>query len=229
MLASGSLLQHGPAPDDGGPAALDSPWLDLRWADCMAVMAGLPDHAFDLAIVDPPYGTGMAKNNRCGRLARYGSVRQADDGVPAPAYFAELRRVSRNQIIWGGNYFHLPPCRCFIVWDKQQPEGVDFADAEFAWTSFARSARTFRCRPQNADPERIHPTQKPVRLYDWLLENFARPGYRILDTHMGGGSIAIACHYRRHPLTACEIDPEFYAAAVARVRRETAQLTLLCP
>jgi len=192
----------------------------------MALMARYPDKHFDLAIVDPPYGIGMADRAPCGRLARYGSVSQADSAVPTPEYFAELRRVSREQIIWGGNYFPLPPSRCFLIWDKQQPEGVSFADAEFAWTSFDASAKTFRMRPQGADAVRIHPTQKPVALYDWLLANYAKPGQRVLDTHLGSGSHAIAAHYAGVHLTACEIDPGYYAAAMARIKRETAQTTL---
>ena len=201
--------------------------LDLRCCDCMDLMRECADKAFDLAIVDPPYGIGMADRAPCGRLARYGSVSQADDGVPTPEYFQELKRVSRHQIIWGGNYFDLPPSRCWIIWDKEQPEGVSFADCELAWASMDESARMFRKRPQNADPVRIHPTQKPVALYAWILRKFAKPGDRILDTHLGSGSIAIACHYAGHHLTACEIDRDYYDAALKRIKRETAQMTLL--
>lgn len=226
MSATDSDFTPDNAAHGGCPAVPCSPLLDLRLADCMAVMREMPDNAYDLAIVDPPYGIGMAEKAPCGRLARYGSVKQADNGVPNAEYFAELRRVSKNQIVWGGNYFPLPPSRCFVIWDKQQPDGVSFADAEFAWASFDESAKTFRLRPQNADTDRIHPTQKPVKLYDWLLSKYAKPGDRILDTHMGSGSIAIACHYRGHPLTACEIDADYYAAAVERIQRETRQLSL---
>ncbi len=193
------------------------PQIELLHIDCMEYMAGLPHKAFDLAIVDPPYGIGMADRAPCGRLARYGSVKQADSAVPTPEYFAELRRVSREQIIWGGNYFQMPPSRCFLIWDKQQPEGVSFADAEFAWTSFDTSARTFRRRPQNADIDRIHPTQKPVALYRWLLKNYAKPGQRILDTHLGSGSIAIACDIEGFALVGCEIDADYIKAARHRL------------
>jgi site-specific DNA-methyltransferase (adenine-specific) len=201
--------------------------LDLRCMDNMELMAQFPDKYFDLAIVDPPYGIGMADRAPCGRLARYGSVKQADNGVPSAEYFAELRRVSKNQIVWGGNYFPLPPSRCFVIWDKQQPDGVTFADAEFAWVSFDKSAKTFRLRPQNADADRIHPTQKPVALYKWLLTNYAKQGDKILDTHLGSGSIAIACHYLGFDLTGCELDPDYFAAMQDRIKRETQQMTLL--
>lgn len=203
------------------------PWLgglEATCEDCMALMARYPDKHFDLAIVDPPYGIDI---NSSGRLGHYGGKGKTWDAqIPSAAYFTELRRVAKHQIIWGGNYFPLPPSRCFLIWDKQQPEGVSFADAEFAWTSFDASAKTFRMRPQGADAVRIHPTQKPVALYDWLLANYAKPGQRILDTHLGSGSHAIAAHYFGAHLTACEIDPDYYAAAMARIKRETAQTTL---
>lgn len=203
------------------------PWLgglEATCEDCMALMARYPDKHFDLAIVDPPYGIDI---NSSGRLGHYGGKGKSWDAViPPMEYFAELRRVAKHQIIWGGNYFQLTPTRCFLIWDKQQPEGVSFADAEFAWTSFDASAKTFRMRPQGADAVRIHPTQKPVKLYTWLLENYSAPGQRILDTHLGSGSHAIAAHYFGAHLTACEIDPDYYAAAMARIKRETAQTTL---
>ena len=199
--------------------------LDLRCCDCMDLMRECADKAFDLAIVDPPYGIDI---NSSGRLGHYGGKGKKWDGeTPPPEYFKELKRVSRNQIVWGGNYFDLPPSRCWIIWDKEQPDGVSFADCELAWTSMDKSARMFRKRPQNADPIRIHPTQKPVALYEWTLRKFAKPGDRILDTHLGSGSIAIACHYAGHPLTACEIDRDYYEAALQRIKRETAQMTLL--
>lgn len=193
--------------------------VQLLHADCMAVMAALPDMAFDLAIVDPPYGI---KINSSGRLGHYGGRgKKWDDGVPTPEYFAELRRVSANQIVWGGNYFELPPTRCFVVWDKQQPEGLSFADSEYAWTSFNASARTFRKRPQRADNVRIHPTQKPVKLYEWLLEKYAKPGQLILDTHLGSGSSAIAAHRFGVNFVGIELDADYYAAAVKRFNDET--------
>ena len=150
-----------------------------------------------------------------------------DDGAPGPEYFAELRRVSRNQIVWGANHFieRLPiNSPCWIVWDKNQPHDVSFAAAELAWTSFGTTCKKLTLHPTQA--ERIHPTQKPVKLYDWLLANYAQTGDRILDTHMGSGSIAIACHYFGAHLTACEIDAGYYAKAVERIERSTRQLTL---
>jgi len=198
--------------------------LDLRLMDCMELMREYPDKHFDLAIVDPPYGIDI---NSSGRLGHYGGKGKTWDAeTPTIDYFRDLYRVSKNQIIWGGNYFPLPPSRCFLIWDKQQPDGVSFADAEFAWTSFDASAKTFRMRPQNADPERIHPTQKPVALYRWLLERYSTPGQRILDTHLGSMSHAIAAHYGGVHLTGCELDPDYFASGIARVKRETAQMTL---
>jgi site-specific DNA-methyltransferase (adenine-specific) len=222
------ILANDEPPVSGTDKGVGSvPWLgglEATCEDCMALMARYPDKYFDLAIVDPPYGIDI---NSSGRLGHYGGKGKTWDAqIPSATYFDELRRVARHQIIWGGNYFPLPPSRCFLIWDKQQPEGVSFADSEFAWTSFDASAKTFRMRPQNADPERIHPTQKPVALYRWMLENYAKPGMKLLDTHLGSGSHAIAAHYFGAHLTACEIDPDYYAAAMARIQRETAQMTL---
>lgn len=179
----------------------------------MEYMAGLPDKAFDLAIVDPPYGINI---NSSGRLGHYGGKgKRWDDAVPSAAYFAELRRVSDAQVVWGGNYFGLGPTRCFLIWDKQQPEGVSFASCEFAWTSFDASAKTFYQRPQGEC--RIHPTQKPVALYRWILLNYAKPGQRILDTHLGSGSIAIACDIEGFDLVGCEIDADYIKVARHRL------------
>ena len=194
----------------------------LLHIDCMDYMAALPDKAFDLAIVDPPYGIDI---NSSGRLGHYGGKGKIwDAGIPDAKYFAELGRVSENQIIWGGNYFinFLNPTRCFLLWDKQQPEGVSFASAEFAWTSFDASAKTFYRRPQG-DNNRIHPTQKPIELYEWLLAKYAKPGQRILDTHLGSGSSAIACNNLGFEMVGCELDADYYKAACARVEQATKQ------
>ena len=134
--------------------------------------------------------------------------------------------MSVDQIIWGANYFKMPPSRCFLIWDKQQPEAVSFASCEFAWSSFDRSAKTYYQRPQNADIERIHPTQKPVKLYDWLLSNYAKEGDRILDTHLGSGSSAIAAHYGGFDFVGCELDEDYYKAAVNRFDQSTRQISL---
>jgi len=192
--------------------------------DNMELMARYPDKYFDLAIVDPPFGIDI---NKSGRLGHYGGKdKKWDNSTPSEEYFEELFRVSKNQIIWGGNYFDLPPTRCFLIWDKQQPESVSFASCEYSWTSFDKSAKTFYMRPQNADNYRIHPTQKPVKLYEWLLMNYAKEGDKILDTHLGSGSIAIACNRLGFELTACELDKEYFESAIKRIKLETSQLTL---
>ena len=120
----------------------------------------------------------------------------------------------------------MPPCRCFLIWDKQQPEAVSFASCEYSWTSFDKSAKTYYQRPQNADLERIHPTQKPVKLYEWILSNYAEQGDKILDTHLGSGSHAIAAHYGGFEFVGCELDKDYYEAAKARIDRETSQIAM---
>ena len=200
--------------------------LELSCEDCMALMARYPDKHFDLAIVDPPYGIGVNSMNMGSRKTVRPDKRNWDDEIPSAEYFAELRRVSKNQIIWGGNYFQLPPSRGWVVWDKgESMYGRSFAECELAWMSLDASARIFKLNPMQLD--RFHPTQKPVELYAWLLTKYAKPGQRILDTHLGSGSHAIACHYFGAHLTACEIDADYFAAATARIQRETAQTTFL--
>ena len=192
--------------------------------DNMQLMARYPDNYFDLAIVDPPYGIDI---NSSGRLGHYGGRGKTwDDKTPSEEYFKELERVSKNQIIWGGNYFDLPPTRCFLIWDKQQPEGVSFASCEYAWTSFDASAKTFYMRPQGADNIRIHPTQKPRQLYNWILDKYAKEGDKILDTHLGSGSIALACHERGFELTACELDEDYFNASIKRIEQHISQQRL---
>lgn len=197
--------------------------IELLNIDCMDYMATLPDNAFDLAIVDPPYGVDI---NSSGRLGWIGGRKKWDLEIPNDKYFKELDRVAKNKIIWGGNYFNLPATRCFLIWDKQQPENVSFASCEYAWTSFNKSAKTYYQRPQNLDKGRIHPTQKPVKLYEWLLHNYAKPGQRILDTHLGSGSSAIAAHYFGVDFVGCELDEDYYNAAKKRFDMVTAQTTL---
>jgi site-specific DNA-methyltransferase (adenine-specific) len=198
--------------------------IEITNEDNMLLMARYPDNYFDLAIVDPPYGIDI---NSSGRLGHYGGKgKKWDNNIPNKEYFAELERVSKNQIIWGGNYFGLPPTRCFLIWDKKQPEAVSFASCEYAWTSLNESAKTFYLRPQNADNYRIHPTQKPVALYKWILDKYAKEGDKILDTHLGSGSIAIACHDYKFGLTACELDKEYYDAAVKRIKNHVGQTKL---
>jgi len=192
--------------------------------DCMEAMKEMSDNQFDLAIVDPPYGIDI---NSSGRLGHYGGKgKKWDKETPSQKYFDELQRISNNQIIWGGNYFYLKPTRCFLIWDKQQPQNVSFASCEYAWTSFNLSAKTFYMRPQNADNIRIHPTQKPVKLYEWLLMNYAKEGDKILDTHLGSGSIALACHNLGYELTGYEIDKDYYESAIKRIEQHKAQQRL---
>ena len=150
-----------------------------------------------------------------------------DSAPPPDEYFAELRRVSKNQIVWGANHYiaRMPlNSPCWIVWDKRFSNDVSFAAVELAWTSFRTTAKKFECHPLQDD--RIHPTQKPVALYSWLLANYAEKGQRILDTHMGSGSIAIACYDHGYALTACEIDKDYYEQAIERIKRETSQTRL---
>jgi site-specific DNA-methyltransferase (adenine-specific) len=210
-------------------------FLDARLQDCMAMMADFPDGHFDLAIVDPPYGIGMGGGADWGTNTRTKHQKKTWDAEPPPAeYFVELRRVSKHQIIWGGNYFldHLTSTKCFVVWDKMNG-GNNMADCELAWTSFdspvRKHTRHIFSGIGNTNYTSIHPTQKPVGLYDWLLSKYAKEGWRILDTHMGSGSIAIACHYARLHLTACEIDPDYFTASCARIERETAQESFCFP
>lgn len=199
--------------------------MNITNEDNMELMARYEDKYFDLAIVDPPYGIDI---NSSGRLGHYGGKEKKwDNEIPNLEYFAELQRVSKNQIIWGANYFNMPPTRCFLIWDKQQPERVSFASCEYAWTSFNESAKTFYYRPQGADPYRIHPTQKPIKLYKWILNKYAKEGDKILDTHLGSGSIAIACHDLGFDLTACELDTDYFNAAMKRLNEHKQQLRLL--
>lgn len=197
--------------------------VELLNCDCMEYMKTLPDNAFDLAIVDPPYG--IKKKCTLDRVLRYGQTETVNDMGVSDDYFAELTRISRNQIVLGGNYFGLPYCRGFIFWYKHQPVKT-YADGEYAWTSFDRNAQCFD-HPYfgaiNADRSRIHPTQKPVKLYKWLLSNYAKEGDRILDTHLGSGSSAIAAHYGGFDFVGMELDEDYYKAACERFNLETAQ------
>lgn len=205
--------------------------ITLYNADCMDILRGLPDNAFDLAIVDPPYGIGEngSKNNTRSCLAvskTYKAFAGGDADSPEEDYFRELKRVSKNQIIWGANHFieKIPfGSSCWIVWDKDNGNN-DFADCELAWTSFKTAVRKFRYKWHGMLQEnmkhkeiRIHPTQKPVALYKWLLQNYAKPGDRIIDTHLGSGSICIACHDMGFEMTGIELDADYYAAARQRL------------
>lgn len=199
--------------------------ITLHNMDCMDYLKTLPDNAFDLAIVDPPYGISITSS---GRLKKYNSKNTSwDDYIPDKIYFDEIIRVSKNQIIWGANYFldYLGNTKSFVIWDKKQPENVSFASCEFAWTSFDSVAKSFYYSPMQ-QKNRIHPTQKPVKLYEWLLSKYAKEGDRILDTHLGSGSIAIACHNAGYELTGIELDKEYFNNAVKRISEHQKQLTL---
>jgi len=211
--------------------------IEITNEDNMELMARYPDNYFDLAIVDPPYGIGEcgAKNHSRSNAtkATLYTAKNWDNEIPSAEYFAELKRVSKNQIIWGGNYFGLPASSCWIVWDKQNGQN-DFADCELAWTSFKTAVRKFTWKwngmlQQNMkDKEiRIHPTQKPIALYEWLISKYAKEGNLILDTHLGSGSIAIACHDYGFDLTACELDKEYFEAAIKRLKDHQKQLKLI--
>jgi len=206
--------------------------IELLNIDCMEYMRGLPDKAFDLAIVDPPYGIDAAKKPiTMGAWKRDIHKSKAwDSGIPEAIYFDELKRVSKNQIIWGGNYFlgFLSATRCMLVWDKNNGTNM-MADCELAWTSFGGSVRKFtrsHIDDHNQGIERIHPTQKPVKLYEWLLANYAKQGDRILDTHLGSGSSAIAAHYGGFDFVGCELDTDYFNAASKRFEQATAQLAM---
>lgn len=212
--------------------------VNLYNLDCMEMMASMPDNWADLAIVDPPYGLGESKSNESrNRVATNHYVaKNWDSRAPSVEYFNSLQRVSKNQIIWGANHFMQiisEGSSCWIVWDKQNGN-CDFADCELAFTSFKTAVRKFEFRwagmfqGDMANKEkRIHPTQKPVKLYDWLLSNYAKPNQRILDTHLGSGSSAIAAHYFGCDFVGCEIDKDYYDAAKERFNNETRQLSLL--
>lgn len=195
--------------------------------DCMEYMKTLPDKVFDLAIVDPPYGISI--NNNMGR--RKGDKKSNykkviwDDEPPSNDYFKELFRVSKNQIVWGANYFKMPPCKCFIVWRKPQiTENVSFSMLEYAWTSFDETSKEFI--GMSNEPDRIHPTQKPVKLYEWILNRYAKKGDKILDTHLGSGSSRIASYNLGFDFVGCELDADYFNAQEQRFENHTRQLNL---
>lgn len=191
--------------------------------DNMIMMSRYPDNYFELAIVDPPYGIGISSNP----VRQQHKKKEWDNSIPSSDYFKELFRVSKNQIIWGGNYFfdYLSNSQGFIIWDKKQPENFSLAMCEFAYSSIQSPAKIFRYSVLS-EQGKIHPTQKPVALYKWLLDKYAKQGDKILDTHLGSGSIAIACHDYDFNLTACELDKDYYDKAIERIKRHTNQLQL---
>ena len=196
----------------------------------MELMSRYEDNHFDLAIVDPPYGINInvSMGRRKGdKKSDYHKFAGNDSSIPSPEYFIELKRVSKNQIIWGGNYMteHLSPSSCWLLWDKGFSEDVTFAQFEMAWTSFKSSAKKYDKHPNQSN--RIHPTQKPTSLYEWIIMRYAKKGDKILDTHLGSGSIAIACHNLGYDLTACELDKDYYKSAMKRLNEHTSQLRII--
>jgi len=209
--------------------------IDIRNIDCMKLMAEFPDKYFNLAIVDPPYGIKRSgqteiftKNSKHKRKAH--KQKDWDNEIPTVEYFRELERVSKNQIIWGANYFveHLTKGTMgWIFWYKGQ-EGLSMSDGEIAYSSFQRATRMINLNRGLIAQKggSIHPTQKPVELYRYLLNNYSQKGERILDTHFGSGSIAIACYDMGNDLTGSEIDEEYYTAAMKRIKEHTMQVKM---
>ena len=204
----------------------------LYCGDCMEYMRGLEDKSFDLAIVDPPYGINV--NHNMGRRAgnapsEYKPVKW-DSDPPKKEYFHELQRVSRHQIIWGANHFMdliAERSPCWIVWDKLFSVEVSFASCELAFTSFETVTKRFAF--SSARVGGIHPTQKPVELYEWLLTNYAKPGQTILDTHLGSGSSAIAANNLSFEFVGCELDADYFSAACQRIENAQRQISLFDP
>jgi len=200
--------------------------------DNMLLMARYPDNYFDLAIVDPPYGIGIdgqKKSIKNGtQIRKHHEFKGWDNAIPSEEYFNELKRVSKNQIIWGGNYFteFLEPTKSWIFWYKGQQD-LTMSDGEMAWTSTKEVTRMFNLHRTHLWQEKpMHPTQKPSKLYKWILDKYAQEGDKILDTHLGSGSIAIACHDYGFELTACELDKEYYDKAIQRIVNHTNQTKL---
>lgn len=199
-------------------------------ADNLEIMRGFADNEFDLAIVDPPYGIDIETS---GTYFKQFKTKGWDNSTPSSEYFEELKRVSKNQIIWGGNYFleHLGSAKCFLIWDKMIGEGMSFADGEMAWTSFKKPTRIKKLLSRSENGK-IHPTQKPIDLYDWVIKKYAEPNQKILDTHLGSGSIAIAVEKANRldkmnlQFVGIEIDKEYYEKALNRIEQYCRQGTL---
>ena len=189
--------------------------------DCVEFMKQYPDNHWELAICDPPYGLKISNNP----IRQQHKKKSWDNAVPDGVYFKELFRVSKNQIIWGGNYFDLPPSQGFVIWDKIQPENFSLAMCEYAWSSIQSPAKIWK-KSVLSEQGKIHPTQKPVKLYEWLLSKYAKEGDKILDTHLGSGSSRIACHNLKFDFTGCELDKDYFDQAEARYQEHIKQLTL---
>ena len=197
--------------------------------DCIQGMKQYPDNYFELAIVDPPYGISInvSMGRRKGdKKSEYHKFAGNDSCIPNKDYFEQLKRISLNQIIWGGNYMteFLKPSPCWLLWDKGFSEDVTFAQFELAWTSFDSSAKKFDKTPNQLN--RIHPTQKPISLYKWILNKYAKQGDKILDTHLGSGSSRIAAYDLGFDFTGFELDKDYFKASEKRFKQHTDQLTL---
>jgi len=235
-LTTNVQLENG-SPAFAKPVLPAVPSSEVYLEDCVKALKRFNDKHFDLAIVDPPYGIdgtveigfGDTKSGRVNRPSKWGQ-KEWDKERPTKAYFDELKRVSKNQIIFGGNYFAdlLEPSRCWIVWDKMQR--VNQADAELAWTSFTNSVRVYKyhCSKLQGfqNPNRFHPTEKPISLYEWILDKYAKPNDLILDTHLGSGSSRIAAYKGGFNFVGFEIDHEYYEKQEKRFNDFKSQLRL---
>lgn len=201
--------------------------IEITNEDNMKLMARYEDNYFDLAIVDPPYGINAGKMTMGSGKHQFKKGKDWDNAVPNKDYFDELFRVSKNQIIWGGNYFELPLNNNWLIWDKLNPN-LSFSEAELAWCSIEKNIRIFKrlSTLPDYDGKKRHPTQKPIKLYEWCLKKYAEKGNKILDTHLGSGSIAIACDKQGFDLVACELDTDYYKSALKRLKIHQQQLTM---
>ena len=203
--------------------------------DCMDLLKQTPDNYYELSIVDPPYGIGFGAFNRTNKASDGTRIKADkyknsdwDNGIPTEEYFKELFRVSKNQIVWGGNYFNLPPNQNFIFWYKQNPVS-NFSDGEYAWTSFKKPALCFDYRyygnleGNTSASKKYHPTQKPIKLYEWTLTNYAKKGDKIVDTHRGSASLDIACHNLGFDLVTCELDTDYFNDGNKRLKQHQQQ------
>ena len=189
--------------------------------DCLEVMRNIPDKSIDLVLTDPPYGIGISKNP----VRQMHAKKQWDNDIPNEEYFNEIFRISKNQIIWGGNYFNLPSSQGFIIWDKKQPENFSLAMCEYAYSSFQKPAKIYR-RSVLEERGKVHPTQKPVALFKWILDKYSEEGQTILDPFAGSGTTAIACHDLKRNFICIEKEPEYHAIATKRYNEAKAQMTL---
>ena len=195
--------------------------------DCLEALKEMQDNEFDLAIVDPPYGINAGKMTMGSGKHQFTKDKDWDNAIPSKEYFTELFRVSKNQIIWGGNYFELPLNNNWIIWDKLNPN-LSFSEAELAWCSIKNNIRIFKrlSTLPDYDGKKRHPTQKSIKLYEWTLLKYAKEGDKILDTHLGSGSIALACHNLGYDLEGYELDKEYFDNALKRLNQHQAQTTL---